>query len=422
MIKIFNFQFSIFNFIKHPLFSGSMILVIGSNSVSFLNYLYHFVMGRMLGPSSYGELVVLISVIGFLGIIPGSLSMVIIKYISSAKNQDEIAILTNWLKDRSFKVALGLFILIVIISPFIISFLHINQLWYMLLVAATYFFSIPSLVNKSVLQGLLKFKEMMFAVLAENLAKLVLAVLLVYVGFAIGGVMVSLAVASVVGWYISKIYLKDFKRQRNPNLSDIRPMLLFAIPVMIQSFSVTSLISSDLILVKHFFSAHDAGIYSAISTLGKIIFFGAGPIGAVIFPMVAGKQSKGEDYRRVFIYSLAATFFLALGLLSIYWLFPSLIITMLYNSSYLEGKNLLFWFGLSMSLFTVSSLLISYSLSLGKTKVVIFPLVAASLQIILIWFYHYSLFSVISVSISVIALLLVSLLIYLSFGKESLWK
>ena len=149
MIKIFNFQFSIFNFIKHPLFSGSMILVIGSNSVSFLNYLYHFVMGRMLGPSSYGELVVLISVIGLLGIIPGSLSMVIIKYISSAKNQDEIAILTNWLKDRSFKVALGLFILIVIISPFIISFLHINQLWYMLLVAATYFFSIPSLVNKS---------------------------------------------------------------------------------------------------------------------------------------------------------------------------------------------------------------------------------------------------------------------------------
>src|SRR3989338_10855484 len=180
MIKIFNFQFSIFNFIKHPLFSGSMILVIGSNSVSFLNYLYHFVMGRMLGPSSYGELVVLISVIGLLGISPGSLSMVIIEYISSAKNQDEIAILTNWLKDRSFKVALGLFILIVIISLFIISFLHINQLWYMLLVAATYFFSIPSLVNKSVLQGLLKFKEMMFAVLAENLAKLVLAVLLVY--------------------------------------------------------------------------------------------------------------------------------------------------------------------------------------------------------------------------------------------------
>lgn len=75
-----------------------------------------------------------------------------------------------------------------------------------------------------------------------------------------------------------------------------------------------------------------------------------------------------------------------------------------------------------MSLFTFSSLLINYSLSLGRTKVVLLPLFAALIQIVVISIFHQSLFQVITVSILVIALLFASLLIYLSFGKGSLWK
>ena len=199
-------------------------------------------------------------------------------------------------------------------------------------------------------------------------------------------------------------------------------MFLFVLPVILQTFAITSLYSSDVILVKHFFSSHDAGIYSAISTLGKIIFFGVGPIGSVMFPIVARRQSRGEDYKTVFIYSCIATLFLSIAVLLIYWFFPSLVITALYNSSYLEAKNLLFWFGLFMSLFTFSVLLTNYSLSIGRTKVVLFPLVAAFAQIMIIYIFHQSLFSVIAASILVMTLLLASLLIYLGFGKGSLWK
>lgn len=410
------------NLISHPLFSGSAMMIIGSNTINLINYIYHFVLGKLLGPVNYGELVALISVIGLLGIIPGSLSLVIIKYISSAKNKEEKAVLINWLKDISFKVSLGLFIFIVIISPLIVSFLHITQISYIFLVAIISFFAIPSQVNKSILQGLLKFTEMIISILIENLTKLGLAVLLVYMGFTIGGVMVSLTIAVIVGWYISKTYLNNLQREKNYALLDMRPMILFTLPVMVQSFAVTSLISSDLILVKHFFSPYDAGIYSAISTLGKIIFFGAGPISSVMFPIVAGRQSRGEDHKKVFLYSFFATLIFALVLLFIYWLFPAVVISALYSSSYLQAKNLLIWFGIFVSLFTACSLLINYSLSLGKTRIVIFPLFAAVAQIIIISVYHQSLFSVIIASIVVMTLLLVSLLIYLSFGKGSLWK
>ena len=408
--------------VSNPLFSGSAVMIIGSNATNFINYIYHFVLGKLLGPANYGELVALVSMIGLLGIIPGFLNLVIIKYVSAAKSEDQVVVLINWLKDRSLKVALGFFILIVVASPFIVSFLHISQIWYVFLIGASSFFSIPALVNRSILQGLLRFKVMIGSILIENTIKLFLAAVLIYMGFSIGGVLVGIILAAVAGWYFSEIYLKYRKIERNTNVPDIRPMILFALPVMLQSFAITSLYSSDLILVKHFFSSHDAGIYSAISTLGKIIFFGVGPIGAVMFPIVAKRQSRGENYKKIFIYSSLATLFLSIAVLLIYWLFPSFVITSLYNSSYLEAKNLLFWFGLFMSLFTFSTLLISYSLSLGRTKVVMLPLSAAFVQIMIIYIFHQSLFSVIAASILVITLLLISLLIYLSFGKGSLWK
>ncbi len=408
--------------VLHPLFSGSAIMIIGSNATNVINYVYHFALGKLLGPAGYGELVALISVIGLLGVIPGSLNLVIIKYISAAKNRDEVIDLTNWLKNKTFKAALGLFVLIAAASPFIISFLHVSQNWYVFLIAASSFFSLPALVNRSILQGLLRFKAMIGSILIENTAKLILAVILIYIGFGIGGAIIGLTFAAIAGWYFSEVYLKHSKHKKSITVPNIRPMIFFAFPVMIQSFAITSLYSSDVVLVKHFFSSHDAGIYSAISTLGKIIFFGVGPIGSVMFPIVAGRHSRGENYKRVFVYSCFVTLLVSIAIPLLYWIFPSFVITLLYSSSYLEAKNLLFWFGLFMSLFTLSSLLINYCLSLGRTKVVLFPLFAALTQIVIIYIFHQSLFSVITASISVIALLLMSLLIYLSFGKGSLWK
>ena len=195
-------------------------------------------------------------------------------------------------------------------------------------------------------------------------------------------------------------------------------MLMFTIPVFIQNFATTSLYSSDVILVKHFFSSHDAGIYAALSTLGKIIFFAAGPIGAVMFPLVSKRSAKGENYKRVFKFSFVATVFLSGAILSVYLLFPSLAIQLLYGSLFLEASSLLLWFGIFITFFTLASLIINYTLSLGRTRVVIFPAIAAVFQIVLIWFFHDSLFSIILISILVNALLLVALLIYSIYSNN----
>ncbi len=404
--------------ITHPLFSGSAIMVLGSNSTNFLNYIYHLVIGRMLGPSFYGELASLISLIGLLGIIPASLSLVIIKYVSGAKNETEAAILIHWLKAKVFKISLIFFIFIIVISPALASFLHINRLSYLFLIALASLFTIQTLLNRSILQGLLNFKEMILSVFVENGAKLLISVILVYLGFRVGGAMLAFVMAAALGFLITNHYL-NVKSEKTSNISlNLKPMFLFTIPVMVQSLAVTSLYSSDLILVKHFFSSHDAGLYAALSTLGKIIFFGAGPIGSVMFPIISSRHATGLKVNKIFLYSFFATAVISLSILIVYLLFPGMAINLLYGSAYLESVDLLVWFGIFMSLFTLSALLMNFHLSQNRTKVVLLPLVAAIAQIVVIWFYHQTLFDVVLVSIAVTALLLGSLLIYSTYGDK----
>jgi len=393
-------------------------MVFGSNSINLLNYIYHLVIGRMLGPTFYGELAALISVIGLLGIIPGAVSLVIVKQISSAKNEQEVSNLIKWFKTKMLIGSLIFSCFVLIFSPFISSFLHITKVTYFILIALSFVFALQAGFNRSILQGLLKFKEMILSVFVENAAKLLISVALVYLGFRVGGAMVAFVLAAVLGFLVTNHYLEIKSKKESNSSLNLKPMLLFTIPVMVQSLAVTSLYSSDLILVKHFFSSHDAGLYASLSTLGKIIFFAAGPIGSVMFPIVSKRHAKGLKVKRIFLYSCFATAVVSLSILIVYLLFPKLAVNLLYGSAYLESANLLIWFGIFMTLFTFSSLLINFHLSLNRVKVVILPLLASIAQIAVIWFYHKSLFDVILVSIIVTALLLVLLLIYSTYGDK----
>lgn len=401
--------------ITHPLFSGSAVMIIGSNLVSVLNYFYHLVMGRMLGPANYGELAALISLLGLLGMIPSSLTYVITKYVSEAKTEAELHNLINWFKAKVFSASLIFFVFVLILAPLMSSFLKVNRLSYLVLIAISALFSLQSTLNRAILQGLLKFRELVLSTSIENTTKLLVSVLLVYAGFAVNGALLAFVVTVILGWYITNRFLPNRNRDKSNTFIDVKSMFAFTIPVFIQSISITSIYSSDVILVKHFFSSHDAGIYAALSTIAKIIFFATGPIITVMFPLVSKKRSRGEPFRKVFIYTFGATALLSIFSLVAYWLFPSLVIQILYGSAYLEASRLLVWFGIFISLFTLSSVFITYNLSLGKARVALLPLVAAIIQIIIITLFHQTLFMVILASIVVNALLLLSLLIYSTY-------
>ncbi|MBU0570258.1 oligosaccharide flippase family protein [Patescibacteria group bacterium] len=405
------------NLIKHPLFSGSAIMIIGSNSANFIAYLYHLVIGRMLGPISYGELAATLAALGMFSTAFAFISLVIVKFVSSAKKQ-EVPALYRWFMKKGLIIGLGFCLLLIVFASKISDFLHIDYK-IAFLIGPILFAVLLSLLLKSFLQGLLKFGQLVAVTNIDMGLRVLFSVSLVYFGFSSFGAVFGIFVASILSFLVAFSFLKELRQGKvSGKLKNGKKVLAYAFPVFLISIANNSFISSDVILTKHFFNAYDAGIYAALSALGKIIFFGTGPVGAVMFPIISKRHSRGQSYRKILLMSFLLTIWIAITVLAIYYFLPELMINILFGSEFLDASNYLIWFGIFIAVYTVANLIVSFYLSIGKTKVAFIPITFALFQIIGIYFFHDSILSVIKISTLSAVLLLTSLLIYFRHDQQ----
>ena len=381
-------------------------------------YFYHFIMGRVLGPIHYGTLASIFSILYIIAIVPLSTSVAIVKFISSARTPSEAAGFYNAVKKFIFKLAIVSSLLILLSTPLIKDFLHVKETLAIVLVSPILFFFLVLLVNQASLQGILNFWGVTIPAFIQNLIKLVLGYLLILAGFSVNGAIGALLVGSVIAYLLSERLLKrsTLLKVKEAVDSDLRPFFKYSVPVFLQSLAFTSFFTTDVILAKHFLPPFEAGIYAALSTLGKIIYFAAQPITMVMFPIVSKRHATGQKYLKIFLISAGLTLVISLGIVAGYYFFSDLAITMLYGAGYLSGKPFLVLMGVFMSVYTLTYLFTNFFLSIGKTKVVILPLVAAIFQIVLISFFHTSIEQVLLASLGSVLALFAALLGYFAYN------
>ncbi|MFA6073832.1 MAG: oligosaccharide flippase family protein [Candidatus Woesearchaeota archaeon] len=401
--------------IKHPLFSGSAIMFVGNMGANVINYAYHLIMGRLLGPVGYGILASLYSILYLVSIIPSSASVSIVKFISSAKD-NELYSVYETIRKFIFKLAIVLALLVIVISPAISKFLHIDNIVPVLLIAPILFFSLITLVNQSTLQGLLKFSGFVIPVLISSLSKLLIGVALILIGWSIFGAMSAIVIGAVLAYLYSFSYIKKHIVKTKVKTINLKPFLKYSGPVLLQSLAFTSIFTVDVILAKHFLDPFSAGIYAALSTLGKIIFFATSPIASTMFPVISKRKAQNQGYMKVFIASFLITLAIAVVITLFYFLFPNLAIGVLYGKDYLSAKTDLVWMGMFMIFYSLSNLLVNFFLSIGKVKIVFIPLVGALIQAIIIWFYHNNITNIIHVSLFTTFIMFICLSLYTGYN------
>ena len=407
------------NLISHPLFSGSAILFLGSNIANFLAYVYHIFTPRLLGRANYGELAAIISVIALISATYGFLNMVIGKFVSSGSKK-EVEHFFAWVTKRTLTVGIIACVIIFLLTPQITHFLNTDSK-YVVLIGPIFLFSLVLFVYRAFLQGLLRFKEMVVATNLEMGARLLLGVVFILLGLSVFGAVLGILLATVVTLLLTQYYLRDYKMKDSKIDVNINKLLRLAVPIFLASLASHSMYTSDVVLVKHYFSSEDAGLYAALSNLSKIIFFGTAPVVSVMFPMISKKHAQGEDYNKIFIFSLLMVGFISIGVSVGYLLFPEFAIMLLYTKDFLSGASYLFWFGLFITIFTFNSLFVNYFLAREKNKVVLMSLSASIGQVLGIWLFHDSIFTVIKVSIITATLFLLGLLIYFAHENKKIF-
>jgi O-antigen/teichoic acid export membrane protein len=228
------------------------------------------------------------------------------------------------------------------------------------------------------------------------------------------GAMVGLVISYIVPFIMGYLPLRFiFFKKTGHTYIQTKDLFTYGTPAAVALFCLTAFVSTDIMLVKHFFSPEEAGKYAVLALIGKVIFFLTGSISTVMFPLVVQKVTKKERYNHIFLLSLALVALPSIVLTIFYFSFPEFtIIIFNKNKSSLAIAPFLGIFGVFISLYSILFVLTNFFLSINKTKVAIPIAFGAVAQLILIWFFHSSFMQIILISLTLVGLLLIVLLLY----------
>ena len=406
------------NFLKHELVTGSIYIFIGSMIANVFNLLFSLFMSRNLTVEGFGILASTFSLISLIAIPAGSIIPTIVSFAGSHfAKEDYGSVKALFLKIIKPLLIAAIFVLFCFVSfaGYIGDFFKIADQSIIVIIGIIVAFGYIGTVSSGLLQAKLAFKYISFLSLIGSISKFVVGVGLVFLGLGVKGAIWAVFIAGLIPSILSFIYLKFvfISRINKTYKINFKSILSYGIPSSLAVLGMTSLISTDILLVKHFFDPLQAGVYAGLSLVGKIIFFFTAPIGGVMFPLIVKKYAKNESYNNIFKMAIAMVFIPSVFISTFYFLYPDLAINFIIkNEIYKSASGLLGLFGVFITIYSLITLFVYYFLSIKKTKVYIPVLLASLSQLLIIIFYHSSLFMVVAISLLVALILLATLVIY----------
>lgn len=401
------------------LLKSGIIVFIGSMITNVVNYLFHLVMGRSLGPTEYGIAVTVISFLALLSIPLSTVSTVVTKFSSEAvaKNQaGEIKYLFNTLSKYLLLAGLILVVIIILFANKIGLFLHIDPA-YIKVISVFLIFSLLIAVTRGILQGIKAFSAYTINTVIEVIIKLVLFILFFKLGMQIFSLVWALLLSGLIAYITSIFPLRKILKNKLQKI-DLKVLFHYSSYALLTLALVSSLTYIDVLLVKHFLSPEEAGYYAALSTIGKIVIFLGTPMILVMFPLISEAHTKKEKHFHLLAQTTLAICLSSAVVLIMYYFAPSFIIKILYGTDYLSISNMLFPFGIAILFLTLGNLLVYYFLSIKEFSFVWLIFITIILEIFTIYQFHSNIYSIIYNLLYTYGFLFVSLSIMYVYIKR----
>jgi len=271
----------------------------------------------------------------------------------------------------------------------------------------------------SVLQGYQKFVWVSVLGVGAVAIKLILSVPAVH--FHLMGVLLATLIAVIISYGLNFLPLRFLFQAKELAMKITKwDAIKFAVPTLFVTLGMTSLYSTDMILVRHYFSSIDAGVYASLAVLGKIIFYASSILAIVFYPILAERTAKKQPTDAIVLIGLASVTIISTIITIGYFVFPTIIIHLLFGNSYTGGSSVLGIFGIFLVLYSIGNMFTTTFLARGVTKVWIVPVFCAVLQIIGIMIFHIDIKSVITINIAVSALLVIGLAWYYLVDRKKI--
>jgi O-antigen/teichoic acid export membrane protein len=387
------------NLLSDRFFRNNLVFFVGTLIVGALNYAFHPILGRMMSASDYGEVQALLALVVQVGVFQGMFGIVIINIVANGGNdEDKLAVISEIRKVALYSAAV-LFIALLVSTVFFKNFLQFDSVWPFFGVAAMVPLSVAITVRSSFLRGRQRFADISVNGILQSGGKLLFAVVLVFIGWKAFGAITGILLAQALSlWHLydkTKDQLAFEPFHKTKLTKKISKELVYGIIVLITTSAITFLYSGDVLVVKHFFSPDDAGLYSGVSIVARAIYFLVGPITGVLFASAAISNTRKEN-TVLLLKSLVIVCAIGGSAAAAFALAPSFVTNLLLGQKYLTYAWLLPKLSLSLFITSVVSLFFMYYLALREYFVVLLALGGVTAIAVLSYFRHADLSSVVS--------------------------
>lgn len=405
--------------LKTKKISPEQLFMLSVLAVNGGNYLYNLILGRVLGPAQFADAAVLITFLLVLSFVAMTFQLVTAKFSVVFENDTFKNFISKIYKNATI-VGIGLGALIIVFA---------NQLQALFNTSSSSMFTIFGIgvplyflmsVNRGVFQGKKEFKSLSITYQAEMLSRLVITLALIFLFDIQSSVVIAVGILISFGFGLVPFKFKNlnFKKTIAIEASQSKQVKSFFIITAFYEFTQIIINNSDILLVKHYFDAYDAGLYASLALIGRIVYFVAWMFVMLLLPTVVQLKKEGKATAPILFKYVGYIAAIATAIVIGCALFPETAITILFGDSYLTMAPLLWKYALATGLFAISNIFAYYYLSLDRYIPVVISGVFGMLQMGLVIFFHDSLEQVVHMQIIAMVSLLVIQVIFFVFESK----
>jgi O-antigen/teichoic acid export membrane protein len=341
-------------------FAATMILNLGG-------FAFHFIATRRIGVADYGVLAALLSMVTLLTIPANLAAPVIARFAAEFGVLHDNRHVRRLVLDvvRFFGLlGLGYLVVSMILMRPAAAFLN-APIWPAPFVALIGGTLLLSGVLRAVAQGTQDFAGFARSCIADGVFKLAGVLIFTSIGLGLFGGIVGFFCGAAGG--VVAIALTLFARYAPVADCAIRYDWRRIAVSGLGSAAVTlagALIgSADVILVKHFFDADQAGIYSVAALGGKVLLFSVGFVPTVLLPQATERHVRGERTRYALAMCVAILFVISIAGLIALKFFGIVLLHALAGHAFDAAEPLLLPYSVAMMFFALSTVLGSYGIA-----------------------------------------------------------
>lgn len=367
--------------------------------VNACNYLFHLLNSRQLGVDGYGVLASLIALLS-LALAPSTIIQLVV-----AKTAAELHAVDDEPRLRRLAVvvvrlAFVSFIAICVVGAAferpLAAFLNVHDVATVLLTIAAIAATLVLPGARGVFQGLHDFRALALSTSLESIGRLAFGVGLVSLGLGVRGAVAGVAVGAAFSIAYTLLAIRRYSVGESARLRlDLSRLIQTVGGTTVATISISVLSFADMLLVKHLFDPRQAGLYSALSLIGKIFLFAVSFLPTVLLPSAVKRASSGQDPRPLLLQAgVLAVAVSGCGTLACA-LDPEFVVRVVAGSAFIGAAPLLLPYASAMAMLGLANAAIVYKIGLHQFDFVGLVSLIAVAELTCFALFHVSLGSIV---------------------------